>query len=124
MPRERHRELLQRFMQAASTGERAAIRALLADDVEAIGDGGGKAAAIAGGLHGGDRVTNLYWAQALRLGPRMQYRLATINGEPGILRYFDGQLESAQAFATDGERIVGIYVVRNPDKLARIVQQA
>jgi RNA polymerase sigma-70 factor (ECF subfamily) len=32
----------------------------------------------------------------------------------------DGALESAQAFATDGERIVGIYVVRNPDKLARI----
>jgi RNA polymerase sigma-70 factor (ECF subfamily) len=29
----------------------------------------------------------------------------------------DGQLESAQAIVTDGERIVAIYAVRNPDKL-------
>ena len=46
--------------------------------------------------------------------------MAIINGEPGFLRYVDGQLESAQAVVTDGERIVAIYVVRNPDKLARI----
>ena len=44
-----------------------------------------------------------------------------VNGEPGLLRFVDGQLESAQGFATDGERITGIYVVRNPDKLAHIL---
>jgi RNA polymerase sigma-70 factor (ECF subfamily) len=32
----------------------------------------------------------------------------------------DGQIESAQAFVTDGERIVAIYAVRNPDKLVGI----
>ena len=54
------------------------------------------------------------------LGQRLQYRVATINGEPGLLRYLDGRLESAQAMVTDGERIVSIYVVRNPDKLAHL----
>ena len=29
-------------------------------------------------------------------------------------------LQSAQAFVTDGERVVAIYAVRNPDKLAGI----
>ncbi|HEY8048661.1 MAG TPA: RNA polymerase sigma-70 factor [Ramlibacter sp.] len=120
VPREQHQLLLERFMRAASTGDRAAIRALLADEVEVIGDGGGKVPSVSGGFHGGERVTNLYWAQFLRLRERVQYRLATINGEPGVLRYIDGQLESAQAFVTDGERIVAIYAVRNPDKLARI----
>jgi RNA polymerase sigma-70 factor (ECF subfamily) len=120
VPREKHKELLERFIHAAGTGERSAIRALLADDVTAIGDGGGKVASVAGGMHGADRVTNLYWANHLRLGPRIEYRMATINGEPGFLRYFDGKLESAQAVVTDGERIRAIYVVRNPDKLARI----
>ena len=71
-------------------------------------------------MHGADRVTNLYWANHLNLGDRLTYRMATINGEPGLLRYVDGQLESAQAVVTDGERIVSIYVVRNPDKLANI----
>jgi RNA polymerase sigma-70 factor (ECF subfamily) len=122
VPREQHKRLLQRFVVAAGTGDRAAIRALLADEVHAIPDGGGKVPARAGGFQGGERVTNLYWAQYLRLGARLQYRLTTINGEPGFLRYVDGQLESAQAVATDGERILSIYLVRNPDKLARIAQ--
>lgn len=120
VPRATHERLLQRFVAAAGSGDRAAIRALLADDVEAIGDGGGKVASVAGGLRGGDRVTNLYWAHSLKLGPRITYRIAQVNGEPGILRFIDGQLESAQAIVTDGERIVAFYVVRNPDKLARI----
>lgn len=121
VPPETHRRLLEKFMQAARSGQRAAIRALLADDAQAVGDGGGKVASVLGGLHGADRVTNLYWANYRNLGERLQYRIATINGEPGLLRYVDGQLESAQAVVTDGERIVALYVIRNPDKLANIV---
>ena len=120
VPPETHRRLLERFVQAARSGERAAIRALLAEEVAAIGDGGGRVASVPGGMHGADRVANLYWAHFLRLGERVQYRLATVNGEPGFVRYVDGRLESAQAVSTDGERILGIYVVRNPDKLARV----
>ena len=56
------------------------------------------------------------------MGERLRYRIATINGEPGLLRYIDGPLESAQAVVTDGERIVAIYAMRNPDKLARIAR--
>ncbi|MBE7369053.1 RNA polymerase sigma-70 factor [Ramlibacter pallidus] len=120
VPPEIHRDLLQKFMLAARSGERAAIRALLADDVLTIGDGGGKVPSVAGGLRGGERVTNLYWAHALRLGSRLQYRIATINGEPGLLRFIDGRLESANAVVTDGSRIVAIYAVRNPDKLENV----
>jgi len=117
---EKHRALLHKFIAAAQTGHRAAIRELLADDVTTLGDGGGKATSVLGGLRGRDRVTNLFWAHALRFGPRMAYRIATINGEPGLLRYVDGQLESANAVVTDGARIVAIFGVRNPDKLANI----
>lgn len=120
VPPETHRALLERFVRAAQSGRREAIRALFADGAEVIGDGGGKVPSVVGGLQGGDRVTNLYWAHALRLGDRIEYRLATVNGEPGLLRYIDGRLESAMAVETDGERIVTLYAVRNPDKLARI----
>ncbi|HKX43349.1 MAG TPA: RNA polymerase sigma-70 factor [Burkholderiaceae bacterium] len=124
VPRDTHRRLLEKFVAAAQTGQRDAIKALLADDVELVGDGGGKVAAFRHALHGDDRIANLYWAQFLRLGERVRYRLVTINGEAGVLRYIDGQLESAQAFATDGERILAIYAVRNPDKLAHIAATA
>jgi RNA polymerase sigma-70 factor (ECF subfamily) len=117
---ETHRRLLERFMHAAHSGQRDALRALLADHVESIGDGGGKVPAVAAGLRGRDRIANLYWAHFLRLGGRLRYRIATINGEPGLLRYVDGVLESALTVQTDGEHIVAIYAIRNPDKLARI----
>ncbi|MBK0393437.1 hypothetical protein [Ramlibacter algicola] len=54
---------LQRFIAAAQSGQRAAIRELLAEDVTTLGDGGGKATSVLGGLAGRDRVTNLFWAR-------------------------------------------------------------
>jgi RNA polymerase sigma-70 factor, ECF subfamily len=117
---ETHLRLLEKFVHAARSGDRPAIHALLAEQVTAIGDGGGKVSSVAGGLHGADRVANLYWANQLNYGPRLEYRIAMVNGEPGLLRYTDGKLESVQAVVTDGERITTIYVVRNPDKLAHI----
>jgi len=112
--------LLEKFVHAARTSDRTAMKALLADDVQVVGDGGGKVPAFLHILRGADRITNLYWAMALRLKDKVVYRIAQINGEPGLLRYVDGKLESAQAVVTDGERIVAIYAVRNPDKLAGI----
>jgi len=115
-----HRQLLQRFMLAAKSGDRGAIEALLSEDAQLIGDGGGKVPSFAKPLVGPFRIANLYWALYRRLGAQVVYRMALINGEPGLVRYVDGRLESAQAFVTDGERIVAIYAVRNPDKLAGI----
>ena len=120
VPQDVHRKLLEKFVQAARSGERDAIRSLLAEDVQLVSDGGGKVPAFLRILHGADRVTNLYWALFKRRGRHVAYRLARINGEPGLLRYLDGKLESAQAFVVDEGRIAAIYSVRNPDKLARI----
>lgn len=117
--KEAHQRVVAKFMKAAESGDRDALQALLADDVELIGDGGGKVPSILKILRGAYRIANLYWANYRRM-PHIVYRMATLNGEAGILRYVDGRLESAQAFATDSERIARIYIVRNPDKLAHI----
>lgn len=120
VPRDVHHRLLQRFVQAAHSGDRRAIEALLSEDAQLIGDGGGKVPSFPKPLVGAFRIANLYWALFRRRGAQVAYHVALINGEPGLLRYVDGQLESAQALVTDGERIVAIYAVRNPDKLAGI----
>jgi RNA polymerase sigma-70 factor, ECF subfamily len=120
VPREAHRRLLEKFMAAAQSGQREAMRALLDENASLVSDGGGKVPSVGRILRGAARLTNLYWATWKRQGPLIQYRLATINGEPGLLRYVDGRLESAQSFETDGQRITAIYTVRNPDKLAGV----
>ena len=120
VPREAHRRVVEKFMLAARSGERDAIQAMLAENVELVGDGGGKVTSFGHVLRGAHRIANLFFATGRRLGDRLTYRLATINGRPGVLRHVNGELESATSFETDGERIVGIYSVRNPDKLAGI----
>lgn len=122
VPRDAHRRVVEKFIRAAQSGERDAIQALLAEDVELVGDGGGKVPSVYKVLHGAHRIANLFWVTGRRFGDQAAYRHALINGEPGVLRYVDGKLESAMGIATDGERIVGIYVVRNPDKLVGIPQ--
>jgi RNA polymerase sigma-70 factor (ECF subfamily) len=120
VPHGAHQQLLQRFIAAARSGERQAIEALLAQDAMLIGDGGGKVQSFPRPLVGAFRIANLYWAQWRRLADQVVYQPVLLNGEPGLLRYIAGRLESAQAFVTDGERIVAIYAIRNPDKLAGI----
>jgi RNA polymerase sigma-70 factor, ECF subfamily len=120
VPKDTHRRVLEKFMAAARSGERDAIRAMLAENVELVGDGGGKATAFSQILQGADRIANLFLANSMRLGDQLVYRMALVNGEPGLLRYLNGRLESVFSCPTDGERIIGIYAIRNPDKLAGV----
>jgi RNA polymerase sigma-70 factor (ECF subfamily) len=117
---ETHRRLLEKFIQAAQSGDRAVIKSLLAEDVQLVGDGGGRVPSFMKILCGADRIANLYWANSKRRDVQPTYRYALINGEPGLLRYFNDHLESAQAFAIADGKIVAIYAIRNPDKLAGI----
>ncbi|KQV46053.1 RNA polymerase sigma-70 factor [Duganella sp. Root336D2] len=119
IPADTHRQLLQRFVAASASGDKEAVRALLAQDLELVGDGGGKVKSFGIVITDPDKIAALY-AGMHKLGA-IEYRAALVNGEPGLLRFVDGKLESAQGFATDGQRITGIYVVRNPDKLAHII---
>jgi len=120
VPRDAHLRLLQDFAQAAGSGDLQGLRRLLSEDVELVGDSGGKVPAFTKVLRGGQRIANLYFAIARRQGSAQRVELAEVNGEPGLLRYFDGVLESVQTFETDGERILRIRTQRNPDKLMRV----
>ena len=120
VPSETHLRLLRGFAEAAARGELGALKAMLAEDAQLVGDGGGKVPSFGVPLQGGPRVAQLYLATHLRYRDAVRYEVAVLNGQWGLLRFIEGALESAQTFETDGERIVRIHAQRNPDKLARI----
>lgn len=122
VPGDTHRALLARFMQAAASGDRAAMKAMMADDVRLVADGGGKVKSFLHVLQGAGRVAGVYWSLEHQFPARVTYRGARINGEPGLLRYVAGTLESAQSFIIDDGRIAAVFIVRNPDKLAGLPQ--
>jgi RNA polymerase sigma-70 factor (TIGR02957 family) len=116
-----HHQLLSRFAMAATQGDFASLKSLLDEDAELIGDGGGKVTSFAQPMRGGQRIAQLFYAAHLRFGTRLQMQLAMINGQWGLLRFMNGQLESAQSLQFDGQRIVRIHVQRNPDKLVQVM---
>lgn len=118
-PETRHR-LLQAFSQVLKRGDLAEITALLAEDAVLMGDGGGRVITFPKPLLGGKRIAQLFFAATRRYQSKLRTELVVLNGQWSLLRFIEGQLESAQQFELDGERITRIYVQRNPDKLARI----
>ncbi|AZP11905.1 RNA polymerase sigma factor SigJ [Undibacterium parvum] len=115
--REQHTRLLQEFSEAASSGNYLALKALFNEQASLTGDSGGKVVSVNRVLHGAARIARLYHVVARRFGARMHFEMARINGEVGLLRYLDGQLDAVICIATDGEKILHLYTVRNPDKL-------
>ena len=97
-------ELLEKFIGAASSGRRDEIMALLADDVTVTADGGGKVPSFRKVVRGSDPVARIYTGFSRKFNGQFVYRLADINGEPGLLRYLEGKLESAQSFVSLTER--------------------
>lgn len=112
------RDLTEAFFRASKTGDTAALTRLLAQDVELISDGGGKAMAALNPIYGREKVLRLLEGIARKSGHRTpdRWRLCQLNGLPAILNPAeDGFLQATALEIRDG-RISRIYVTRNPDK--------
>lgn len=115
---ERQASLLHAFRAAIASGETASLAELLSDDVELAADGGGKVAALLAPVHGKRDVIATISGFLLRWWQGDEWKAATINGACGALLMEAGRVVAAMSFAYDDrERLSGIYVVRNPDKL-------
>jgi RNA polymerase sigma-70 factor (ECF subfamily) len=120
--RAQREELAARFLDAAERGELGELVALLAADATFVGDGGGKATAVARPLHGAERVAR-FIAGLMRRGARMgvTVRRTDINGQPGIVTLDpDGRVISAMSFAIADGALQSIHSVVNPDKLGHL----
>ena len=110
------------FFAASRSGDMAALGAMLAADVGLWSDGGGKRPAVTEPVFGYDIVLKLHRSLAVLFGKygSTLVHAGTINGLPGfVTREADGKLQTTALEIEDG-KVVGIYVMRNPDKLAHV----
>lgn len=116
-----HQDLLARFLKASRSGDLEGLVELLSKDVVLHTDGGGKALALPQEVRGAETVAHTILKRMRGDVPReASGRLARINGEPGFVGYVGGKPFSAITIETRNGRIQGIYIVTNPEKLARI----
>jgi RNA polymerase sigma-70 factor (ECF subfamily) len=120
--RKERAELASRFFDALREGDLDGLRHLLAADVSMVGDGGGKAPALANAVSGAANVARLLASVSPRLARiDVTFEPHEVNGQPGaIFRDRDGKvLHTLTLDVLDG-RIQAIRVVINPDKLGHV----
>ncbi len=121
--RRRREELAGRFFEAATNGDADGLVGLLAEDVIAYGDGGGKAPAFPRPVYGRDRVVRLLLgvtAQAERFAVS-DIRSAGINGQPGALVLdYEGRPIAVMTLDIADDQVQAIRAVSNPDKLGHL----
>jgi RNA polymerase sigma-70 factor (ECF subfamily) len=111
-------DVVARFLAACNGADLGELMAVLAPEVTAWADGGGKVSAARRPVVGADNVAR--WmlgvlaktdAQGMVVEPTM------INGELALLGSVDGVAVGSVHFDLEGGRIVGLRLVINPDKL-------
>lgn len=115
-------ELAEAFFTASRSGDMNALGAMLAADVSAHADGGGKRRALLHPIVGFDAVMKAHHALAAHFQKNASklIRAGFINGLPGFVTLeADGELQTTALDIEDG-KIAAIYVVRNPDKLRHL----
>jgi len=121
---EERERLVRSFLAAVEAGDVNGLMGLLAEDATLWSDGGGKRGAALKPIHGPDRIVRLF--QGLlgdqRTPGTFEFALAEVNGRAGAILFLDGEIFAASCIEADRGKIQQVWVVVNPDKLARFEQ--
>lgn len=120
-PDEVRRQVTDEFLAACLGGDINRMMELLAPDVTAWSDGGGKVKAAVRPQRGADKVARFLAAVVTQPMEDPRVHAVDVNGSPGLLLTVAGRPDTvACAEVVDG-RITEIRVIRNPDKLRHLL---
>jgi RNA polymerase sigma-70 factor (ECF subfamily) len=118
--REQQTRLAMAFFSAAQVGDTSALAALLTEDARAISDSGGAVPAARKEIRGRDAVARFLVGVNRKGAAGTVFEAAWLNGGFGVIarRGAGGPIRLTAVLETDGERVSGIFITLNPDKLA------
>ena len=112
------RALTDRFLVACATGDLSGLLSMLSDDVVVWTDGGGKVRAAMRPVVGPYRSSRFLLNVAKKV--HGVPHTTVLNGQPAAVLMDGGTVVGAIVLDIIDGSIVGVRVVRNPDKLARL----
>lgn len=114
------RAVVDALMTAVAMGDIDLALTYLAPDVICVSDGGAGRRAARRPVVGADRVVRFLVNLTRRHAGHLSARPASVNGDVGSVVSLDGTVDVVTAFELEGDRVVTIRMVRNPDKLAHV----
>src|SRR4051812_41277269 len=118
--REQHVRLATAFFTAAQGGDPAPLMNLLAENAVAIADGGGRVPSARKPIQGREAVARFIAGLARMAGAGVVAEVAWLNGCLGIILRDGGRPIYAALAETDGEQVVAVRLIANPDKLRQL----
>jgi RNA polymerase sigma-70 factor (ECF subfamily) len=117
------RHAIEAFQRAVETGDLRQLLDILAPDVVFLGDGGGVVQAVRAPVVGADKVGRLLAVAMDRIAGIVSLRPVQVNGFPALILRLHGELDTVLAVRVDDGLITGLYAVRNPEKLSRVLRE-
>jgi RNA polymerase sigma-70 factor (ECF subfamily) len=114
------RHLLKSFADAVRAQDKDTLLRIFAEEATWTSDGGGNAKAALKVIHGADQIARFATGVFRKALGRLEFRLVSVNGEPGLAVFVEGRLLSIVSIRTDGQRILDLYAILNPDKLRHV----
>lgn len=118
--RDQQERVTQKFLEVCAGGDLNDLLSILSPEVTMATDSGGKVQAARNVLHGPSNVARFILAVLNKLGPTFSAHIAEVNGQPGILSYLDGVLNSVTTLEIENGKIVAVSAMMNPDRLTGI----
>ena len=113
--------LFQRFVAAAAGADLQPLFDLLAEDIVARTDGGGKVRAALRVLSGKARVVEFIRRVLPQLAQGSEISFCRVNGQPAMRQRVNGQTAGLLTVQFVDGRAEQLFIMRNPDKLEREV---
>ncbi|WP_280262224.1 RNA polymerase sigma-70 factor [Nocardia wallacei] len=114
------RELFDRFLAAARTGDVAALEQMFTADIVAVADGGGKITAARRPIVGAAKVARYLSGLFAREIPGLDLTVEEINGAPAAVARVDGTVLVVGTADLTDTNISTVRLILNPDKLTHI----
>ncbi|WP_104091548.1 RNA polymerase sigma-70 factor [Arthrobacter sp. GMC3] len=114
---QRQRVVADRFLTALLGGDMQSLMDVLAPGAVLLSDGGGKATAARKPVIGADNIARFLAGIARTPVLDMRVEPSTLNGMPALIVYSADRIDLVALIEASNERVTGIYLVRNPDKL-------
>lgn len=115
-------DFLQAYIHYIEDGDIKSLEQLLSEEIAVKADGGKKMKVVSELTQGIRPVSDLVLYLYKHYQHRFQVKLHTVNHQPALLFYNDGQLVNCQVFEWDDDqsKIRNIFSIIDPDKLSRI----
>ncbi len=119
--KQQQQKLLDAFEEALSSGQVSSLSALLAEDVRLSADGGGVVPTIPRPIQGAERVLRFIGERLRRYWQSFTWQRLEVNGFEGMVVLDGSNVVATVSVEVDAQgHLAEIYIVRNPQKLARI----